>query len=75
MARVSVHAGAGKVSARMHINLPLAKAYAAELNRLARQLKLAGEVTLDQLIRAPGVLQTDEEMAEAENSGPSLKRL
>jgi uncharacterized protein (TIGR00255 family) len=66
MARVSVHAGAGKVSARMHINLPLARAYAAELNRLARQLKLAGEVTLDQLIRAPGVLQTDEELVEAE---------
>ena len=42
MARVSVHAGAGKLSARMHINLPLAKAYATELNRLAKQLKLVG---------------------------------
>ena len=74
MARVSIHAGAGKVSARMHINLPLARAYAAELNRLAKQLKLAGEVTLDQLIRAPGVLQTDEELVEAETIWPIVEK-
>ena len=52
VARVSVHAGAGKLSARMHLNLPLARAYATELNRLARQLKLAGEVTLEAGARA-----------------------
>jgi len=72
--RVSVHAGGDKLSARMHINLPLARAYTTELNRLARQLKLAGEVTLDQLIRAPGVLQTDEELVEAEKIWPVLER-
>ena len=74
MARVSVHAGGDKLSARMHINLPLARAYTAELNRLAKQLKLAGEVTLDQLIRAPGVLQTDEELVEAETIWPVLEK-
>jgi uncharacterized protein (TIGR00255 family) len=74
VARVSVHAGGDKLSARMHINLPLARAYTTELNRLAKQLKLAGEVTLDQLIRAPGVLQTDEELVEAEKIWPVLER-
>ena len=74
MARVSVHAGGGKLSARMHINLPLAKAYTTELNRLAKQLKLAGQVTLDQLIRAPGVFQTDEELVEAEKIWPVLEK-
>lgn len=74
VARVSVHAGAGNLSARMHINLPLAKAYTAELKRLAKQLKLAGEVTLDQLIRAPGVLQTDEELVEAEQIWPVIDK-
>ena len=74
VARVSVHAGGDKLSARMHINLPLARAYTTELNRLARQLKLAGEVTLDQLVRAPGVLQTDEELVEAEKIWPVLER-
>ena len=53
--RVSLHAGESKLSARMHLNIPLAKAYARELSRLAKQLKLPGPVTLDQLARAPGV--------------------
>src|SRR5512140_3017712 len=37
--RVSLHAGAGKTSARMHLNVPLARAYARELGRLSKQLK------------------------------------
>src|ERR1051325_5534589 len=72
--RVSLHAAAGKSSARMHINLPLAKAYALELERLAKHLKLAGPVTLDQVVRAPGVLQTDEELAEEENLWPAVEK-
>lgn len=71
--RVSLHAG-GKSSVRMHLNVSLAKAYARELERLARQLKLAGPVTLDQLVRAPGVFQTDEELAGAENLWPAVEK-
>jgi uncharacterized protein (TIGR00255 family) len=73
-ARIAIHAAAGKLSARAHINLPLARAYAAELGRLAKQLKLAGPVTLDQLVRAPGVFQTDEELAQAENLWPVVEK-
>ena len=40
--RVSLHAGVGKGAARMHLNVPLAKAYARELSRLSKQLKLPG---------------------------------
>ena len=73
-ARVSLHAGDGKLSARMHLNAPLAKAYARELNRLAKQLKLAGGVSLDHLVRAPGVFQTDEELAGAKNLWPAVEK-
>jgi uncharacterized protein (TIGR00255 family) len=73
-ARVSLHAGADKLSARMHLNVPLAKAYARELDRLARQLKLAGPVTLDHLVRAPGVFQTDEDLADAEHLWPAVEK-
>ncbi len=73
-ARVSLHAGGGKASARMHINVPLAKAYARELSRLAGQLKLPGPVTLDQVVRAPGVLQTDEELAVEEDLWPAVEK-
>ena len=72
--RVALHAGEGNLSARMHLNAPLAKAYARELNKLAKELKLAGSVTLDQLVRAPGVFQTDEEIAEAENLWPAVEK-
>ena len=73
-ARVSLHAAEDKLSARMHLNLPLAKAYATELNRLAKQLKLSDRITLDQIVRAPGVFQTDEELVEAEAIWPSAEK-
>lgn len=72
--RVSLHAGIGKASARMHLNVPLAKAYARELTRLSKQLRLPGPVTLDQVSRAPGVLQTDEEMAVEEDFWPAVEK-
>ncbi len=72
--RVSLHAGAGKASARMHLNMALAKAYARELNRLSRQLRLPGPVTLDQVSRAPGVFQTDEDLAVDEDFWPTVAK-
>lgn len=71
--RVTLHSG-GNSEARMHLNVPLAKAYTRELNKLAKQLKLSGTVTLDHLVRAPGVFQTDEEIAEEENFWPAVEK-
>src|SRR5205085_8013324 len=72
--RVSLHAGVSKYSARLHLNVPLAKSYALELNRLSKQLKLPGPVTLDQLAHAPGVFQTDEQIAEEEDFWPAVQK-
>src|SRR5271156_4793589 len=73
-ARIGIHAADGQTSARAHLNLPLAKSYATELARLAKQLKLSGEVSLDQILRAPGVFQTDEELVEAESIWPAVEK-
>jgi uncharacterized protein (TIGR00255 family) len=73
-ARVTFHAAAGKLSAHKHINHSLAKDYAAELARLAKQLKLSGAVTLDQVLRAPGVFHTDEELAGTEDLWPAVEK-
>lgn len=73
-ARITLQSAESKLSARKHINEPLAKAYATELARLAKQLKLSGEVTLDQVLRAPGVFQTDEELAGAEDLWPAVEK-
>lgn len=72
--RVTLHAAEGKISARNHLNTELAKAYAAELAKLAKSLKLSGGVTLDQVLRAPGVFQTDEELAESEDLWPAVEK-
>jgi uncharacterized protein (TIGR00255 family) len=72
--RVALHASTSNSSARMHLNIPLAKAYTRELNRLARQLKMPGSVTLDHLVRAPGVFQTDEQIVEEENFSPAVEK-
>src|SRR5207253_9455913 len=72
--RVSLHSGESRLSARMHLNIPLAKAYARELSRLAKQLKLPGPVTLDQPARAPGVFQTDEQIVEEEDFWPAVEK-
>ncbi|HYG24831.1 MAG TPA: YicC/YloC family endoribonuclease [Verrucomicrobiae bacterium] len=72
--RVTLHASAGTMAARLHLNVDLAKAYARELNKLARHLKLEGRATLDHLVRAPGVFQTDEQIAEDEDFWPAVEK-
>ena len=73
-ARIGIHTANGKLSAQAHINLPLAKAYTTELGKLAKQLKLSGALTLDQVLRAPGVFQTDEELVDAETIWPAVEK-
>jgi uncharacterized protein (TIGR00255 family) len=73
-ARVSLHAIEGKEAAQAHINKGLAKAYARELAKLAKDLKLSGSVSLDLIVRAPGVLQSNEEMADAEHFWPAIEK-
>ncbi len=73
-ARIGIHAAEGKSSAQAHINVSLAKAYATELGKLAKNLKLKGEITLDHVLRAPGVFQTDAELVDAEKIWPVVEK-
>jgi uncharacterized protein (TIGR00255 family) len=72
--KVSLHAADGAAAGRVRLNVSLAKSYARELNRLAKELKLAGSVTLETVARAPGVLQTDEAPADAEAFWPAVEK-
>lgn len=73
-ARICLHAADDHQAARVHINAPLARAYAAQFRRLARDLKLEEKVSLDLVLRAPGVLQSDAESTEAEAFWPLIHR-
>lgn len=72
--RVSLHATDETWRRRVHLNRPLARAYAAELTELARTLGLAGPPTLDALLRLPGVVQIEEAEADAAVLSPLLER-
>ena len=73
-ARVSLHTAEGASSSQVRLNAPLAKAYVREFNRLAKELKLTGPITLDLIARVPGVLQTDEDMGDAEDFWPAVEK-
>jgi len=65
--RVTLHAVEGNAAGRLHLNRPLARAYARELKNLAKELDLSGGVSLEALMRAPGVMQGGEDVADAED--------
>jgi uncharacterized protein (TIGR00255 family) len=73
-ARVTLHAAEGNDAGRVHLNRALAKAYAREFSRLGAELKLAGPVSLDLVVRSPGVLRSDEELADAEAFWPAVDK-
>jgi uncharacterized protein (TIGR00255 family) len=71
--RVTLHASDEVSAARVRVNVALARAYARQLRELGRQLKLPGDLTLDHLVRAPGVLEPEDEMADAEEFWPAVE--
>ena len=73
-ARVTLHEGEGSEAARVRVNRPLATAYALELRKLAKELKLKDDLSLDLLVRAPGVLQSDSKVGDAETFWPAVSK-
>lgn len=71
--RVTVHSSEERRAGGVRINRALARAYAQEFEALAKELGLEGRLTLETLVRAPGVLETDEEAGDAEASWPALR--
>jgi uncharacterized protein (TIGR00255 family) len=73
-ARVTLHEAEGNEASRVRVNRPLATAYAQELRKLAKELKLKDDLSLDLLVRAPGVLQSDSEVGDAETFWPAVNK-
>ena len=70
--RVSLSAAEGSEGTRVQINKPLAQAYARELRAVAKELHLAGDLSVELLIRAPGVLDANSKISDAEALWPSV---
>jgi uncharacterized protein (TIGR00255 family) len=64
-----------KGGARGHaINVAAAKEYRDQLHKLRKTLKLAGDITLDHVLRGPGVLDSETVEIETETAWPALKK-
>lgn len=72
-ARISLHVTESALISHAQVNVALAKAYARELRKLATELKLSTEITLDTLVRAPGVFQTDSALNDADHFWPGVE--
>lgn len=72
--RVTLHAGEDREAARLRVNQPLAEAYARELRKLAKELRLKDDLSLDLIVRAPGVLETNSEVGDAEAFWPAVNK-
>jgi uncharacterized protein (TIGR00255 family) len=72
--KVLLHAADGATARRTRLNVALAKGYARELGKLARELKLSGPLTLDLIARAPGVFQSDDTAEDAEPFWPMVEK-
>ena len=70
--RITLHAGENVVG-QAQVNMGLAKAYARELRKLAAELKISNELTLETLVRAPGVFQADTALADADHFWPAIE--
>ena len=61
------------VKSQVRIDRPLAKQYAREYRALAKELKLDGKMSLDAVLRAPGVLQNSDESLDVESLWKPLR--
>ncbi len=72
--RVALQTPSRRVYGRTCLNKELARFYVEELRKLARELDLPGPVTLDHLVRAPGVFQPADQLGDAERFWPAVAR-
>jgi uncharacterized protein (TIGR00255 family) len=68
---VAHHAGNG--SAQVALDRGLAKTYYASMIALQKELGAAGEVSIETVLRAPGVLRIPEEQIEADRAWPHVE--
>ncbi len=70
--RVTLHAGDDRRAQAVRVNRVLAAAYAREFALIGAELGLEGRPTLEVVLRAPGVLESEEDVPDAEAYWPAL---
>lgn len=71
---VAFHRESSNGSSHVRLNEPLARTYLNAIRKLRKDLKLGGEVSVETLLRFPGVLQTQEQEIDPEAVWPHLEK-
>lgn len=66
-------AGASASNGALALDAPLAKRYLAAMRELQSALKVGGEITIETVLRAPGVLRPPEEHLDPDSAWPHLE--
>jgi uncharacterized protein (TIGR00255 family) len=69
---VAYHNGSA-VSQKVALQSDLARSYYRSMVELQKELKLGGEITIETLLRAPGVLRAPEELISPEEAWPQIE--
>ena len=70
---VAYHRSDAKAEESVELDVALAKAYYRAIRKLQKQIKLNGSLTLDTILRAPGVMKLAETSVDAESIWPSVR--
>src|ERR1022692_459477 len=70
---VAFHRSNAKVEEQVELDVALAKAYQRAIQKLQKGMKLSGSLTLDTILRAPGVLKLAEAALDAESVWPHVE--
>ncbi|MGA2221104.1 MAG: YicC/YloC family endoribonuclease [Verrucomicrobiia bacterium] len=73
MVVVAYHRGASKAEEQIELDVALAKAYHRAIQKLQKQIKLNGSLTLETILRAPGVMKLAETTVDAELVWPCVE--
>ncbi len=70
---VAYHRSGAKAEEQVGLDLSLARAYYRAIQKLQKQMRVNGPLTLDTLLRAPGVMKLSETTMGAEAAWPSVQ--
>jgi len=70
---VAYHRSDAKAEESVELDVALAKAYYRAIRKLQKEIKVNGSLTLDTILRAPGVMKLAETSVDAETIWPSVQ--
>lgn len=73
-ARISLQSGNEKAAGKVHLNTEISRQYLREIKRLAKELNLSDAVSMDSLLRVPGIVEFHNALEDPEKLWTAVKK-